>query len=63
MFKDYELQQMREEIIEYLDDGSWDTSSMTDLDVVYIYYSLLAEEQEWKEIIYDDYYMNYYLNL
>lgn len=59
MFKDYELQQMREEIIEYLDDGSWDTSSMTDLDVVYIYYSLLAEEQEWKEIIYDDYYMNY----
>ena len=59
MFKDYELQQMREEIIEYLDDGSWDTSSMTDLDVVYIYYSLLAEEQEWKEIIYDDCYMNY----
>lgn len=59
MFKDYELQQMREEIIEYLDDGSWDTSSMTDLDVVYIYYSLLAEEQEWKEIIYEDYYMNY----
>ena len=59
MFKDYELQQMREEIIEYLDDGSWDTSSMTDLDVVYIYYSLLADEQEWKEIIYDDYYMNY----
>ena len=59
MFKDYELQQMREEIIEYLDDGSWDTSLMTDLDVVYIYYSLLAEEQEWKEIIYDDYYMNY----
>ena len=59
MFKDYELQQMREEIIEYLDDGSWDTSSMTDLDVVYIYYSLLAEEREWKEIIYEDYYMNY----
>ena len=59
MFKDYELQQMREEIIEQLDDGSWDTSSMTDLDVVYIYYSLLAEEQEWKEIIYEDYYMNY----
>ena len=59
MFKDYELQQMREEIIEYLDDGSWDTSAMTDLDVVYIYYSLLADEQEWKEIIYDDYYMNY----
>lgn len=59
MFKDYELQQMREEIIEYLDDGSWDTSLMTDLDVVYIYYSLLAEEQEWKEIIYEDYYMNY----
>ena len=59
MFKDYELQQMREEIIEYLDDGSWDTSSMTDLDVVYIYYSLLAEEQEWKEIIYEEYYMNY----
>ena len=59
MFKDYELQQMREEIIEYLDDGSWDTSSMTDLDIVYIYYSLLAEEQEWKEIIYEDYYMNY----
>ena len=59
MFKDYELQQMREEIIEYLDDGSWDTSSMTDLDVVYIYYSLLAEEQEWKEISYEDYYMNY----
>lgn len=59
MFKDYELQQMREEIIEYLDDGSWDTSSMTDLDVVYIYYSLLADEQEWKEIIYEDYYMNY----
>lgn len=59
MFKEYELQQMREEIIEYLDDGSWDTSSMTDLDVVYIYYSLLAEEQEWKEIIYEDYYMNY----
>lgn len=59
MFKDYELQQMREEIIEYLDDGSWDISSMTDLDVVYIYYSLLAEEQEWKEIIYEDYYMNY----
>ena len=59
MFKDYELQQMREEIIEYLDDDSWDTSSMTDLDVVYIYYSLLAEEQEWKEIIYEDYYMNY----
>ena len=59
MFKDYELQQMREEIIEYLDDGSWDTSAMTDLDVVYIYYSLLAEEQEWKEIIYEDYYMNY----
>lgn len=59
MFKDYELQQMREEIIEYLDDGTWDTSSMTDLDVVYIYYSLLAEEQEWKEIIYEDYYMNY----
>ena len=59
MFKDYELQQMREEIIEYLDDGTWDTTSMTDLDVVYIYYSLLAEEQEWKEIIYEDYYMNY----
>lgn len=59
MFKDYELQQMREEIIEYLDDGSWDISSMTDLDVVYIYYSLLADEQEWKEIIYEDYYMNY----
>lgn len=59
MFKDYELQQMREEIIEYLDDGTWDTSAMTDLDVVYIYYSLLAEEQEWKEIIYEDYYMNY----
>ena len=59
MFKDYELQQMREEIIEYLDDDSWDISSMTDLDVVYIYYSLLAEEQEWKEIIYEDYYMNY----
>ena len=59
MFKDYELQQMREEIIEYLDDGSWDVSLMTDLDVVYIYYSLLADEQEWKEIIYDDYYMNY----
>ena len=59
MFKDYELQQMREEIIEYLDDGSWDTSSMTDLDVVYIYYSLLAEEQEWKEIIYDDCHIDY----
>ena len=59
MFKDYELQQMREEIIEYLDDGSWDVSSMTDLDVVYIYYSLLADEQEWREIIYEDYYMNY----
>ena len=59
MFKDYELQQMREEIIEYLDDCSWDVSLMTDLDVVYIYYSLLADEQEWKEIIYDDYYMNY----
>ena len=59
MYKDYELQQLREEIIEYLDDGSWDTSSMTDLDVVYIYYSLLAEEQEWKEIIYEDYYINY----
>lgn len=59
MFKDYELQQMREEIVRYLDDGSWDTSLMTDLDVIYIYYSLLADEQEWKEIIYDDYYMNY----
>lgn len=59
MFKDYELQQMREEIIEYLDDGSWDTSSMTDLDVVYIYYSLLADEQEWREIIYEDYYFDY----
>lgn len=59
MFKDYELQQMREEIIEYLDDGSWNVNLMTDLDVVYIYYSLLAEEQEWKEIIYEDYYMNY----
>lgn len=60
MFKDYELQQMREEIIEYLDDGSWDTSSMTDLDVVYIYYSLLADEQEWREIIYEDCHYDYY---
>lgn len=59
MFQKSEIQQMKEEIIEYLDDGSWDVNELTDLDIIYIYYSMIADEQEWQEIIYGDYYEDY----